>query len=185
MPATRGSGDRQLGCLPERRRETASQSTCVGSQKGLAAWEPNARVARKQRANRPVERPSASRDQFPTRGWKRCLAAMKVYSALAESFTNFAAGVLHPGGPPAVVIPPALYQINPKTGDAKWIAPTDFGLTSIVTVNDTVYALKAATGQVVTLEVATGQTSAVSDLDPAARLIGGATLARPALEDRH
>lgn len=92
--------------------------------------------------------------------------------------------MLQPGGPPAVIIPPALYQINPKTGHAKWIAPTDFGLTSIVTVNHTVYALKAATGQVVTLDVATGQTSAVSDLDPAARLIGGATPARPAPEDR-
>jgi hypothetical protein len=108
-----------------------------------------------------------------------------LFSARGKLYANFAAGVLHPGGPPTIVIPPALYQINPKTGQAKWIAPTDFGLTSIVTVNGTVYAFKAATGQVVTLDVATGQTSAVSDLDPAARLIGGATPARPTPEDRH
>jgi hypothetical protein len=55
-----------------------------------------------------------------------------LFSARGKLYANFAAGVLHPGGPPTVVIPPALYQINPKTGHAKWIAPTDFGLTSIV-----------------------------------------------------
>ncbi len=108
-----------------------------------------------------------------------------LFSARGKLYANFAAGVLHPGAPPTIVIPPALYQINPKTGRARWIAPTNFGLTSIVTVNDTVYAFKAATGQVVTLDLATGETSAVSDLDQAARVIGGATPARPAPEDRH
>jgi hypothetical protein len=111
-----------------------------------------------------------------------------LFSAGGKLYANFAAGVLHPGGPPTIVFPAALYQINPKTGHARWIAPTAFGLTSIVTVNDTVYAFNAATGQVVTLDVATGQTSPllpVSVLDEAARVIGGATPVRPAPEDRH
>jgi hypothetical protein len=107
-----------------------------------------------------------------------------LFSSRGKLYANFAAAVLHPGGPPTVVIPPALYQINPKTGLAKWIAPTDLGLTSIVNMNDTIYAFSAATGQVVTLDVTTGQTSAVSDLDPAAGLIGGATPARPTSADR-
>jgi len=108
-----------------------------------------------------------------------------LFSVRGKLYANFAAGVLQPGGPPAIVIPPALYQIDPKTGQATRIAATDFGLASIVTVNDTVYGLKASTGQVVTLDVDTGQTSPVSDLDPAARLIGGATPARVVPEDSH
>jgi hypothetical protein len=108
-----------------------------------------------------------------------------LFSVHGKLYANFAAGVLQTGAPPAVVIPPALYQINPKTGHAKWIAPTHFGLTSIVSMNDTVYAFKAATGEVVTLDLATGETTAVSDLDQAARVIGGATPARPVAEDRH
>ena len=55
-------------------------------------------------------------------------------------------------------------------------APTDTSLTSTVNVNETIYAFEcAATGQVVTLDVRNGLTTAVSDLDPAAGLIGGAT----------
>jgi hypothetical protein len=111
-----------------------------------------------------------------------------LFSAGGNLYANFAAGVLHPGGPPTFVNWPALYQINPKTGQARKIASTAFGLTSIVTVNDTVYAFNAATHQVVTLDVATGQTSPllpVSDLDEAARVIGGATPARPEREDKH
>ena len=107
-----------------------------------------------------------------------------LFSARGKLYANFAAAVLHPGGPPTVVIPPAIWEINPKTGHAKWIAPTELGLTSIVNVKETIYAFSVRTGQVVILDVSTGQTSAVSELDPAAGLIGGATPARRASADR-
>jgi hypothetical protein len=108
-----------------------------------------------------------------------------LFSARGKLYANFAAAVLHPGGPPDIVIQPALYQIDPKTGHAKWIAPTAFGLTSIVNVNETIYAFSAATPhRVVTLDVTTGQTSVVNGLDPAAGIIGGATPARRDSPDR-
>jgi len=113
------------------------------------------------------------------------MSTMRVIQRSRKALRELCCRRASPWRAATIVTAPALYEINPKTGHAKFIAPTDFGLASIVTVNDTVYALKAATGQVVTLDVATGQTSAVSDLDPAARLIGGATPARPDPEDRH
>jgi outer membrane protein assembly factor BamB len=102
-----------------------------------------------------------------------------LFSARGKLYANFAAAVRPQGGPPVIVIPPAIWEINPKTGNAKWIAPTELGLTSIVNVNETIYAFSVRTGQVVILDVSTGQTSAVIDLDLAAGLIGGATPARP------
>jgi hypothetical protein len=108
-----------------------------------------------------------------------------LFTACGKLYANFAAAVRPQGGPPVINIPPAIWEIDPKTGHAKWIAPTELGLTSIVNVNETVYAFSVRTGQVVILDVSTGQTSAVSELDPAAGLIGGATPARPAPEDRH
>jgi hypothetical protein len=99
----------------------------------------------------------------------------KLYANFAALAVNFATGTVRP------LIPAALYQINPATGLATPIAPTVLGLTSIVNVNDTIYAFNAAMGKVVTLDVTTGQTSfpPVSDLDATAGVIAGATPARP------
>ena len=78
------------------------------------------------------------------------------------------------------VIPGALYQIDPSTGRATWIAPTDTNITAMVNVHDTVYAFDVYTNQVLTLDLTTGQTTPVSDVDPAVMsLIAGATPARP------
>jgi hypothetical protein len=78
------------------------------------------------------------------------------------------------------VVPGALYQIDPSTGRATWIAPTDPNITAMVNVNDTVYAFDVYTNQVLTLDLKTGQTTPVSDVDPAVmHLIAGATPARP------
>ena len=50
----------------------------------------------------------------------------------------------------------------------------------MVNVNDTVYAFDVYTNQVLTLDLETGQTAPVSDIDPAVMaLIAGATPARP------
>jgi hypothetical protein len=97
----------------------------------------------------------------------------KLYANFATLAFNFATGTS------TTLIPGALYQINPKTGQAALIAPTDPNLTTIVNVNDTIYAFDSAAGQVVTLDLTTGQTTAVSEVDQAAGVIGGATPARP------
>ena len=107
-----------------------------------------------------------------------------LFSVCGKLYANFAAAVRPQGGPPVIVIPPAIWEINPKTGHARWIAPTELGLTSIVNVNETIYAFSVRTGEVVILDVSTGQTSVVSELDPAAGLIGGAAPARPTSADR-
>jgi hypothetical protein len=93
------------------------------------------------------------------------------FSALAINFQTGAVTIFDPG---------SLYHINPRTGHATFVALTDTNLTSIVNVHDTIYAFDAAAGQVVTLDLANGQTSVVSDVNPPV-LIGGATLARPGL----
>jgi hypothetical protein len=73
------------------------------------------------------------------------------------------------------VIPANLYQINPSTGRAMLIAPTALTISAVADVNGTSYAFIGATNQVVTLDLTNGKTSFVSDYDPAAGLILGAS----------
>lgn len=73
------------------------------------------------------------------------------------------------------VIPAALYRIDPTTGLATLVAPTALTLSAAVDVNGTFYAFNAATNQVVTLDLANGNTSFLSDFDPSAGLLGGAS----------
>jgi hypothetical protein len=96
----------------------------------------------------------------------------RLYANFATATTDFA--TVTP------VIPGALYQIDPSTGRATWIAPTDTNITAMVNVNDTVYAFDVYTNQVLTLDLNTGQTTPERDIDPAVmHLVAGATAARP------
>jgi hypothetical protein len=97
----------------------------------------------------------------------------KLYAYFAAVAINFATGAVTP------LTPGALYQINPATGSTALIAPTDTNLTSIVNVNDTIYAFDAAAGQIVTLDLTNGQTTVVGELESTAGVIEGATPARP------
>ncbi len=72
------------------------------------------------------------------------------------------------------VIDPNLYQIDPITGLATLIGPTDLNLGAATDVNGTVYAFNDATSQVVTLNLANGQTTFVTGFDPSAGIITGA-----------
>jgi len=65
------------------------------------------------------------------------------------------------------------------------VAPTETTLSSIVNVNDTIYAFNASTGQVVILDVTSGQTTVVTDVDPAAGVVAGAAPAHPAAPAVH
>jgi hypothetical protein len=72
-----------------------------------------------------------------------------------------------------------IYQIDPATGSATAVAPTDTTLSTIVNVNNTIYASDGVTDQVVILDPTTGVTTPVSSLDPAAAVIAGAARAHP------
>jgi hypothetical protein len=103
----------------------------------------------------------------------------KFYAYFATLSVNFATGTFTP------LIPGAIYQIDPARGHATMVAPTETTLSAIVNVNDTIYAFNASTGQVVVLDVTNGQTTVVTDVDPKAGVIAGATPARPAAPAVH
>ena len=92
---------------------------------------------------------------------------------------NLATGTFTP------LIPGAIYQIDPATGHATMVAPTETTLSTIVNVNDRIYAFNAWTGQVVVLDVTNGHTTVVTDVDPEAGVIAGAAPARPAAPAVH
>jgi hypothetical protein len=103
----------------------------------------------------------------------------KFYAYFATLTANFSAGTFTP------LVPGAIYQIDPATAHATMAAPTETTLSEIVAMNDTVYAFNAWTGQVVILDVTNGQTTVVTDVDPAAGVIAGAAPARPAAPAVH
>jgi len=98
----------------------------------------------------------------------------KFYAYFATLAVNFAAGTFRP------LIPGALYLIDPATGHATMVAPTESTLSAFVNVNDTIYAFNAWTGQLVTLDPTNGHTAVVTDVDPAVGVVAGAVPARPA-----
>jgi hypothetical protein len=103
----------------------------------------------------------------------------KFYAYFSTLAVNFAAGTFTP------LIPGAIYQINPATGHATMVAPTETTLSVIVNVNDTIYAFNGLPPQVEVLDVTNGHTTVVTDLDPAAEVIAGAAPARPAAPAVH
>jgi PEP-CTERM motif len=93
-------------------------------------------------------------------------------------YANFDTGIFDPTTfTPTPLIAPELYEINTLTGLATAITPTAFGLGTITNVNGTLYAFDLPLGSVVTLNLADGSISHVSDTDPTAGLVGGATAA--------
>jgi hypothetical protein len=103
----------------------------------------------------------------------------KFYAYFSTLALNFADGTFR------ALVPGEIYEIDPATGHRTPVAPTKTTLSAIVTVNDTVYAFDGVTGQVLSLDPTTGQTTPVTSLDPAAAVIAGAALARPAPKAAH
>jgi hypothetical protein len=64
------------------------------------------------------------------------------------------------------VISPDLYKINPATGLATLIGPTALTIGAVVGVNGTFYAFNNMAGEVDTLNLANGNTTAVSYFPP-------------------
>jgi hypothetical protein len=75
------------------------------------------------------------------------------------------------------VVDPKLYQIDPSTGGATPVNATELLITATVDVNGTVYGFAGNTEALshsFTLDVANGNTTFVTNVDPAAGLIFGA-----------
>ncbi len=74
----------------------------------------------------------------------------------------------------SVVVPPELYQIDPATGLATGIGPTDLGIGGAVAVNGASYEFNDLTNQIATIDLSTGKTSGIGAFDPSAGVIQGA-----------
>jgi hypothetical protein len=110
---------------------------------------------------------------------------------LYATFDNFNL----PLSSPTLVTPPALYQINTSTGVATEVASTLLNLSASVDANGAFYAFKegladptcvgpapvpcASDAEVFTLNLATGATGFVADVDPSATAIYGASPVAP------
>jgi hypothetical protein len=77
-------------------------------------------------------------------------------------------------GQETIGIPNSLYQINPETAVTTRIAPTADDLTAVIQLSGTSYAFNVGTGQLLTLDLANGQTSFAANVDPALGYIEGA-----------
>lgn len=73
------------------------------------------------------------------------------------------------------VIAPALYQLDVASGTASRIGSTAFGLFMAIDQGGTVYAYSAPQQGLVSLDLATGHTTFVSDVDPSVGFISGAS----------
>lgn len=93
-----------------------------------------------------------------------------------QLYANLDAGIFDPVTfTPTSLIAPNIYRINTSTGVATLVTPTDFGLGAITDVNGTLYAFDLPISSIVTLNLADGSTTYVSDTDPAVGMVGGAS----------
>lgn len=74
-------------------------------------------------------------------------------------------------------IAPNLYQVNPATGLAALITSIPFGLGTITDVGGTAYAFDIPDSTIVSLNLKNGKTTFVSNVDPNAGIIDGASVA--------
>lgn len=98
-----------------------------------------------------------------------------LFEAAGKLYANFDTGTFNPAtSVNTPVISPLLYQIDPSTGQATQVGSTAFGLVTVANINGTIYGFDGVTNQILTLNVANGATTVVSDFDPAIGLIEGA-----------
>jgi len=118
-----------------------------------------------------------------------------LYNVGGKLYATFDSFALDPTQTPPTIahlhVAPALYQIDPATGGATFIARTDLNLTALVAIQGKFYAFKGvldgfdstfdfpiAHAELVTLNLATGQTRKLTDLDPSLGIILGAAPVR-------
>ena len=92
-----------------------------------------------------------------------------LFAANGNLYATFDTDRLDPAtGQLTIGIPNSLYQINPETAAATRLAPTVEAITAVTQSNGTSYAFDVATGQLLTLNLANGQTTFVTDVNPTA-----------------
>jgi len=102
-----------------------------------------------------------------------------LFGAGGQLYEIFDALAIKPSGPLPVVVnevvAPDMYRINPAIGAATPIGPTALKLSSVVNVGGTIYAFDGSQGDLLTLNLANGNSSFARDLDPNAGIIAGAS----------
>jgi hypothetical protein len=73
-----------------------------------------------------------------------------------------------------IIVAPALYEIDSRTGRATMIGPTALGIGGAVEMNGKNYALDDLTGQILELDLKNGNTTPVGNFAAAAGVIQGA-----------
>lgn len=96
------------------------------------------------------------------------VAGGKLYATYDAGTVDFSNGNI------TEVIAPALYQLDVASGTASRIGSTAFGLFMAIDQSGTVYAYSAPQQGLVSLDLATGNTTFVRDVDPSADFITGA-----------
>jgi hypothetical protein len=98
-----------------------------------------------------------------------------LFGAGGKLYVNYDAGSVNPvTSVITTAISSALYQIDPSTGHATLVAPTEFGMVTVANVNGIVYGFDIPNGEIVTLNPTNGQTSFESNIDPSVGQILGA-----------
>jgi outer membrane protein assembly factor BamB len=100
-----------------------------------------------------------------------------LFGSGGKLYATFDAGTFNPAsGEETSLVGPALYQIDPATGIATFIAPTAKDLAAAVDVNGTVYAFEfpGESSEVLTLNPANGQTTFLENFDSTAGIVDGA-----------
>jgi hypothetical protein len=114
--------------------------------------------------------------EVPTEDGKLSVYSESLFSFRGDLYVNFGTQIIDLNTFEfTTTFNDTLYKLDAKSGTATRIAQLEEGLTSIVNVNDTVYAFSAATFQEVTINMANGETHAVTALDPALAVVQGAT----------
>jgi hypothetical protein len=106
-----------------------------------------------------------------------------IVGADGKLFATFDAASFNPAtSANTPITAPELYEIDPSSGLATLIGPTALGLDSMVELNGTFYAFSGVSNQVMTIDLESGSTSIVGNIDPSAGVIAGA--ASPVPEPR-
>ncbi len=103
-----------------------------------------------------------------------------IVGADGKLFATFDAASFNPAtSSNTPTIGPELYEIDPSTGRATLIGPTALGLDSMVELNGKFYASNGVSNQVMTIDLATGNTTFAGNIDPSAGVVAGAVSLAP------
>jgi hypothetical protein len=99
-----------------------------------------------------------------------------IWQSGRKLYATYDAWIFDPtsGSVASIVVPPDLYEIDPRTGRASVIGATTLGIGGVVDVHSTDYAFNDLTGEILELDLATGNTTPVGNFAPTAGVIQGA-----------